>query len=303
MDEQAKDISLTSMTGFGHGVAVLGQRTLRVEIRTLNHRGLDLKIRSQDCQLSAEIEAEISRRTRQKISRGSVQIIVRDEERIRKLGGLDFERLTTLHTDLLQLQESLGLKGEITLQTLALFHSSIPSGSPSEVTPDDWQQLKSAVDHALAGVVSMRGNEGVILAKDIQTRLSNLRSLAGRMRETSSCVPERSSRRLQERLAALGTDLPPVDPGRLAQEVAILVERYDVSEELVRLHAHFGQLEALFTNKSGDPPGRRIDFLAQEIGREINTLGAKIQDSQTLALVVEAKAELEKLREQAQNIE
>jgi uncharacterized protein (TIGR00255 family) len=119
----------------------------------------------------------------------------------------------------------------------------------------------------------------------------------------AAAIPGRAARRLEERLAALVASTPAIEPARLAHEVAVLAERLDVSEELVRLGAHFDHLGQLLEGKGPDTPGRRIDFLAQEIGREFNTLGGKIQDAAISALVIDGKAELEKLREQAQNIE
>jgi uncharacterized protein (TIGR00255 family) len=230
-------------------------------------------------------------------------VTLRDESHAGQTGSLDVEGLKHLHAELVQTQNRLGCAGEVNLQTLAMFYSSIPNASPAELTLTEWPFIKEAVERAIADVQRMRQREGSLLAKDLCARLSALRLLSTQMRESSANVPSRAARKLQERLAALGRDLPPIDPSRLAQEIAILVERYDVSEELVRLHSHFDQLESLLLEKQKDPPGRRIDFLAQEMFREVNTIGSKIQDSATLALVVEAKAELEKLREQAQNIE
>jgi uncharacterized protein (TIGR00255 family) len=149
----------------------------------------------------------------------------------------------------------------------------------------------------------MRTVEGAALLADCQRRLANLRTLVERIAELAAAVPARAARRLEERLAALASTTPPVDPMRLAQEVAVLTERLDVSEEIVRLRAHLGHLDRLLAGPAGEPPGRRIDFLAQELGREFNTLGGKIQDAAISALVVDGKAELEKLREQGQNIE
>jgi len=303
MSEPIATSSLASMTGFGHGSVSLAERTLRVEIRTLNHRGLDLKIRTQDCQLGAEVESEISRLIRQDLSRGTVQVTIRGDSHSGRAGSLDLEGLKQLHADLIQTQNKLGCAGEVNLQTLAMFYSTNSCTSPTELTLNDWPLIKAGIDRALAGVQQMRQKEGSLLAKDLRLRLTALRLLSGQMRESSAGVPSRAARKLQDRLASLGRELPPVDPGRLAQEIAILVERYDVSEELVRLHAHFDQLESLLLEKQKDAPGRRLDFLAQEMFREVNTIGSKIQDSATLALVVEAKAELDKLREQAQNIE
>jgi uncharacterized protein (TIGR00255 family) len=173
----------------------------------------------------------------------------------------------------------------------------------SEIPSSDWATLAPAMEAALAGLCAMREHEGAAIRADLEHRLGNLRGLVERIAELVALVPGRAARRLEERLAALAGSNVAIDPSRLAQEIALLAERLDVSEEIVRLRAHFDHLAALLEGTGKDAPGRRIDFLAQELGRELNTLGAKIQDAAIAALVIDGKAELEKLREQAQNIE
>jgi uncharacterized protein (TIGR00255 family) len=150
----------------------------------------------------------------------------------------------------------------------------------------------------------MRAREGEAIRVDLESRLSNLRALTERISTLVAGSSSRVAKRLGDRLTALlASGSVTLDAGRLAQEVAILAERFDVSEELVRLRAHFDHLATLLAGEGKDTPGRRIDFLAQEIGRELNTLGGKIQDAAVAALIIDGKAELEKLREQAQNVE
>jgi uncharacterized protein (TIGR00255 family) len=166
-----------------------------------------------------------------------------------------------------------------------------------------WEALAPAIETALTSLRAMRAREGAAIRADLEQRLTLLQGLVEKISEQAAGIPSRAARRLEERLTALLGATPAVDPARLAQEVAILAERFDVSEELVRLRSHFDHLAALLAGRSKEAPGRRIDFLAQEIGRELNTLGGKIQDAAIAALVIDSKAELEKLREQAQNIE
>jgi uncharacterized protein (TIGR00255 family) len=149
----------------------------------------------------------------------------------------------------------------------------------------------------------MRVTEGAAILADLERRRVGLQALVEKIADLVAAVPGRAARRLEERLAALSGAVPALEPGRLAQEIAILAERLDVSEEIVRLRAHLDHLGQLLAGESAEAPGRRIDFLAQELGRELNTLGGKIQDAAISALVIDGKAELEKLREQAQNIE
>ena len=294
---------LTSMTGFGRARTSLAQRTVVVEIRSLNHRGLDLKLRCVELQVAPEVEIEILRKVRQRLVRGSVTISLREEPSDSQGGRvLDLSRVRQMHAALEDLRKDIDLAGTVDLGTVGTFLCAAKTAAPSEVTASDWTNLAPAVDGALAGLVAMRAEEGAAILRDLVLRLSNLRALVERIAGLAEGLPSRAARRLEERLSALAPS-PAVDPSRLAQEVALLADRLDASEELARLRAHLDHLAGLLEGNAKDAPGRRIDFLAQEIGREFNTLGSKVQDSAISALVIDGKAELEKLREQAQNIE
>ncbi len=294
---------LVSMTGFGRARAVLGQRTVGVEIRSLNHRGLDIKLRAYDAQLAPEIETEILRMVRQSLARGSVSISLRDETAGGQGGVLDTTRVRQIHAALDTLRQDMGLPEPLDLGTVGTFMGAFGTEPTTEIPPSSWQALQPAIATALESLCSMREHEGAAISTDLRLRLTNLRGLVERISDLAALVPGRAARRLEERLAALIAGNPALDPARLAQEVAQLADRLDVSEEIVRLRAHFDHLATLLGGKGADAPGRRIDFLVQEIGRELNTLGGKIQDAAIAALVIDGKAELEKLREQAQNIE
>ena len=294
---------VVSMTGFGRARAVLGQRTVGVEIRSLNHRGLDIKIRAYDTQLAPEIETEILRVVRQTLARGSVVISLRDEATEGPGGVLDTARVRQMHAALDGLRQEMGLPLPLDLGTVGTFMGAIKAGPATEIPSSSWVALAPALEAALAGLCAMREHEGAAIRDDLERRLGSLRGLVESISNLAALVPGRAARRLEERLVALTSGSQTIDPPRLAQEIALLAERLDVSEEIVRLRAHFDHLATLLDGNSKDAPGRRIDFLAQEIGREFNTLGGKIQDAAISALVIDGKAELEKLREQAQNIE
>jgi uncharacterized protein (TIGR00255 family) len=294
---------VVSMTGFGRARAMLGPRAVGVEIRSLNHRGLDVKLRAYDAQLAPEIETEILRMIRQTLARGSVAISLRDETADGQGGLLDAARVRQLHQALDKIRQDLGLPGPLDLATVGTFMAASKAGPTTEIPASSWQELAPAIEAALAGLCAMRQHEGEAIRADLARRLTNLRALVERISELAVLVPGRAGRRIEERLAALVGGNPAIDPARVAQEVALLADRLDVSEEIARLRAHFDHLATLLDGKAKDAPGRRIDFLAQEIGREFNTLGGKIQDATIAALVIDGKAELEKLREQAQNIE
>jgi uncharacterized protein (TIGR00255 family) len=160
--------------------------------------------------------------------------------------------------------------------------------------------LRNGVESAVRELVATRQLEGVALQADMTQRVRRVAVVVDAIEQAAQAVPARFARRLTERLAVL-VETPGFDPGRVAQEVAVLAERLDVSEEIVRLRAHLEQFDALM--KAPGAVGRKLDFVLQEIAREVNTIGSKAQDASIAGQVIECKAELEKIREQAQNIE
>jgi uncharacterized protein (TIGR00255 family) len=280
------------MTGFGRGSVDAGERRLRVEIRSVNHRGLDLKIRSGDS--DAFCDSEIARAVRAAVERGAVTVLIRDESAAGS-AGIDAARVRALYGVLEQLRQELKIAEPVTLGTVGAYlgasHGSALSGESL------WEVLRPAVAAALEELTAMRAREGAALAVDLVARRTRLGELAASLRTRAAMLPEKFSQRLQERLAGQTT----IEPGRLAQEVALMAERLDVSEELVRLETHLVHLEEIL--KGSGAVGRKLDFVVQEIGRELNTVASKAQDAEMAAVVIDAKAELEKLREQAQNVE
>jgi uncharacterized protein (TIGR00255 family) len=160
--------------------------------------------------------------------------------------------------------------------------------------------VAAAVSAALAGLLSMREREGIALARDLEGRLAVVESIAAALAEAAPRTLESYRSRLEERVAELSRGLAP-DPARLATEVALFADRTDVTEELTRLASHVSQMRALLA--SGEPSGRKMDFLVQEMHREANTVGSKSQSAEAAASVVNLKAEIERMREQVQNVE
>ncbi|HTB59431.1 MAG TPA: YicC/YloC family endoribonuclease [Polyangia bacterium] len=285
-------MSLLSMTGFGRGLVDAGQRRLRVEIRSVNHRGLDLKIRSGES--DAFCDSEIARAVRAAIERGAVTVLIRDESAAAS-AGIDEARVRALYGVLERLRQELKIAEPVTLGTVGAYlgasHGAALSGESL------WEVLRPAVEAALDELTAMRAREGAALAADLGARRSRLGELTATLRARAATLPEKFAQRLHERLAGQTG----IEPGRLAQEVALMAERLDVTEELVRLETHLGHLGEIL--KSSGAVGRKLDFVVQEIGRELNTVASKAQDAEMAAVVIDAKAELEKLREQAQNVE
>jgi uncharacterized protein (TIGR00255 family) len=284
---------MNSMTGFGRAAVAVGSRRFVVEIRSVNNRGVDVKVRGRE--LDAACEIEIIRAVRGAVERGAVSLSVREDG----AAGASFsaERIRVVHGSLELVRQELGLPGPVDLATVASFLGEATTEAGPGLT---WEALRPAVAEALAGLTAMRAGEGAALGADLRTRLARLATTVSAVESAAGALPTRAARRLEERLAALAAEVT-IDSARLAQEIAVLAERLDVSEELVRLRTHLQHLTKLLEESAAS--GRKMDFVIQEIGRELNTVGSKVQDADIAALVIEGKAELEKIREQAQNIE
>ena len=288
---------MMSMTGFGRAVVDSGGRRVAVEIRSVNHRALDVKLRSR--MLAAACEVEIIRAVREALRRGAVQVSV-EEDTGGPLPQFSPERVRTVHHTLEQIRGELGLPGPVDLATVAAFlrleREPIAAGL-------SWPELEPAVREALVSTQEMRAREGDALAADLRGRAERLGRLLAELHRHVRPLARRAADRLSDRVRALSAAVS-VDPGRLAQEVALLADRLDVSEELARLEGHRARLDQLLTGATPtESIGRTLEFLVQELARELNTLGVKAQDVEVSGLVIEGKAELEKIREQAHNIE
>lgn len=288
---------MRSMTGYGRGVVEQGDVRATVDIRAVNHRFLDLKMKTTT--LGPALEEAISARVRAAVERGSVAVAVHFARGSAPTSGrIDIEAAERVHRALAALAARLGMPAPDLALVLA---------QPGVVTADDRLDDEAAatitlaaLDAALGQLGAMRTAEGTALAAELHTRLDELVALRAQIANLAGGVPQHLARRLAERVKRLA-DEAGVDPSRLAQEVALLADRADITEELVRLASHLDQARAL-VNAAG-AVGRRLDFLVQEIGRELNTIGAKSTTAEITSLVVAGKASLEKIREQVQNVE
>jgi len=286
---------MRSMTGFGRSSAAVGDRRLTVEIRSVNHRGLDVKVRGAE--VDAFCDTEIARAVRAAVERGAITVQIR-EESAGNNASVDEGRVRAMFTSLERLRRELGIAEPVTLATVGAFMGeNAVLGLSGEAL---WEALREPVAIALRELAATRGQEGQSLAADLESHRLRLVSIAAEVRDRAADRPDRFRRRLEERLSSL-RDQPGFEPGRLAQEAALMAERLDVSEELVRLDTHLVSFAQLA--REGGAIGRKLDFVIQEIGRELNTIGSKAQDAGVAGLIIEAKAELEKLREQVQNVE
>jgi uncharacterized protein (TIGR00255 family) len=288
------------MTGFGQGEAASDRYSARIELRSVNHRYLDMFLRVP--KQYSQLEEVLRRVIAERVSRGRIEAAVSVEEFAQK------ERNVRLNAPLLQgylralegIREILGSDEKITLsQILAL-----PGVLEVEEPEADWEDLQKVLGEAAAQALDdlerMRAAEGARLFSDLQEKIVRLEELQSAVAQVAPQVVEDYRARLSERLRDLlhGTTLT---EERFLAEVALFADRCSIDEELVRLGSHTQQLKELL--HSTQPVGRKLDFLIQEMNREVNTIGSKSSSAQVAGLVVELKSELEKVREQVQNIE
>ena len=290
---------IRSMTGFGSASGFFAGRTVTVEIKSVNGRFREVAARLP--KVCACLEEAVKKLVAARLERGRVDLWVQIDDREARRSSLkvDFDLARAMAEQLNELAAGLGLAGRAGLDHLLTLGVVAPE-EPSLSAEELWAVLEPLVREALAALVAMREAEGRNLHQDLSRRLAALSGLSGRVRERAAGAAEALLARLRNRLAELGADLK-IEPARLVQEAALLADRADITEELVRLDSHlvgFGRLI-----ESPEPVGRRLDFLLQEMGREVNTMGSKAQDLDLTGLVLDMKAELEKLREQVQNIE
>lgn len=289
---------ITSMTGFGSGSAEVEGVRVRAVLRSVNGRFLDLSLRNSSA--LQELEPRIRERVQSKLSRGKVTGTIEVEETAERSGlpELNVEVASQYVQELTRLAE-LGNTGPVSLEVLArmpgLFRSEAPTPDPEQVEA----LVLQAVDAALTDMIEMRTSEGNALVIDLRARLNLLSDLTDKIEGIAAGGREDVRRRLRERVDAL---LQPgeVNEERLATEVVLIAERGDITEEIVRLRSHLEQFfEAL--DKGGEV-GRRLNFLLQEMHREINTISSKSADSGIIHHAVDVKEEVERLREQVQNL-
>jgi len=289
-----------SMTGFGKGESANQDVTLAVEIKSVNHRYCDINIKLPRS-LSA-FENDVKKTVGQKLKRGKVDVYIN----LNLIGSAAMR--ATLNRPLVsaylaaldELKNEFAVSGDISLDWLASQKDLIQI-EEATIDPEIMKEvLITAVQKALTGHDQMRIAEGEATADDMFARLGLISGLLDQIETLAPEVPKEWQVKLEQRLQKFSEEIE-FDPQRLAQELAIVADRCDVSEELTRFRSHIQQFEALL--KSDEPVGRKMDFLVQEMNREANTTGSKSNHAELTRLVVDIKAELEKIREQVQNVE
>ena len=291
---------ITSMTGFGRRQGISGEATVTIEVRSVNHRFLETSIRLPKSM--GGLEDILKKAVQQHCARGRVDltVVIQGARGNGRVPQLDENLAKHYHQALRALQRTLKLKGSIDIAMMAGFRDVIVLSEQSTDDPKLFKLVEQLGAKAVRDMVAMRKKEGGLLAKDILSRLACVRTCKTMVSSRASSVTHDAFDRMKLRVEKLLGDAIP-DLPRLNLELAIYADRCDITEELVRLDAHMVQFEQAV--QQSEPVGKTLDFLLQEMGREVNTIGSKANDSAIAAEVVRMKSELERLREQVQNVE
>ena len=294
---------IRSMTGYGRAEAVLGGRKYVVEIKSLNHRYLELSLRIPANLLPLELE--IKKKINEQLIRGRIDVTIRRET----YSGIEGSRLLEVNLPLvknyydllIQLKDLFNLKEDITLDMMAgLKDVFIPLETLEDEITVLWEGLAGVLSNAIAALIDMRQKEGEVLGQDLKARLYLINEHLDEIDARAPQIVLEYQKRLVARIREL-MDGMVIDESRLSQEVAIMAEKSDITEEIVRFRSHIKQFFEML--KSPEAMGRKVDFLIQEMNREVNTIGSKSNDAEVSCHVIEIKSELAKLREQVQNLE
>ena len=291
---------LKSMTGYGRREAVTDGKKILAEIKSVNHRYSDYNIKVQ--RHLGFLEDRIRKYVSSYITRGKLDIYLNVEnfetadKEIRLNKEIAKNYIDVLH----ELRDEFGLKDDITVSNVARNPDIFQTERVEEDEEQLWNTVKIVLDGALGDFVAMREREGGRIEKDLCERIEYMRTLVKTIDERSPQTVQEYSDRLYEKIKEV-LDGREIDEARILTEVAIYADKVAVNEETVRLTSHFAEFDNIIG--SGEPAGRRLDFLIQEINREVNTIGSKASDIEIAKTVVTLKGEIEKLREQIQNIE
>lgn len=291
---------MRSMTGYGRGQSSFDGAKFSVELNAVNRKQSDVTV-SLPREFN-KLEPLVRDLINARVSRGRLNVVVTYQN-----GGAAAPRLSidtalasSYHRAMLHLKKELKAEGEITIETILRAPGVLRVPEEQLEVDDLWPHLETALKGALDDLIQMRDREGKHLAKDLIKRLKLVRQSLRKIRQLHPTVSKKYRQMLQERLARAGLEIA-LDDERLVKELILFADRSDVSEELIRLESHLAQFA--HTLRKLEPVGRTLDFITQEIYREFNTLGAKANDAEISQLVVTCKAEMEKIREQIQNIE
>lgn len=291
---------IKSMTGFGRGHQVLNGRDITVEIRSVNHRYYEFSSRLP--RSLGYIEDKLKTLLQGRISRGKVEVsvLINNVEAADEKITINHEIVKEYIDAMRSVKDEFGLVDDLSLSNIL----RIPDAFTVVKTETDeeqlWEDIRSTAEEALEHFISMRENEGERMKQDVLSRLAKIEEWVGVVETRSPMVVEDYRKRLYDKMCEVLSSTN-IDENRILMEAGIFSEKTAVDEETVRLRSHIAQFRGML--ESGEPVGRKLDFLVQEMNRETNTIGSKVQDIEVTRIVVDQKSEIEKIREQIQNIE
>ncbi|MCI9596008.1 MAG: YicC family protein [Firmicutes bacterium] len=293
---------IKSMTGFGRGEHSDGKRNISVEIKSVNHRYGDISVKMPRRYSFAE--EKIKSTIKKTVSRGKVDVSIivenlTEDDVTVKLNTMVAKQYIE---NLKELRQAFDLEGEVTLQFLAALPDVMKAVPDVEDEDEIWQAIRIPLEQAVKNLDNMRMTEGSKLSEDLLMRGELIRGFVKQIEEHAPRVSEIYAEKLRERIKELLGNHVTVPEDRVMMEAAIFADKCNITEELVRLDSHMLQLKDII-GKSHQPTGKKLDFLVQEMNRETNTIGSKANDIDITNLMLEIKSEIEKIREQVQNIE
>jgi uncharacterized protein (TIGR00255 family) len=293
---------MKSMTGYGRGECAQDGFKITVELSSVNRKQAEVSVTlPRELEL---LEAQVREVIHRAVARGRVNVRVSlhaAEGKTAARKHIDVALAKAYAAELATLAKQLKLSGEVTLDQVLRAPGVFQTDEQLAGSEDLWPAVEKALSHGLAALLKMREREGAHLAKDLASRIAVMQKSVAQVQKQAPATAENYRQNLLERIKAAGLENIAPDDERLLKEIVLFADRSDIAEELTRLQSHFTQFADC--GKSREPVGRTLDFLAQEMNREINTIGSKANDAVISREVVILKAELERFREQAQNVE
>lgn len=293
---------IKSMTGYGSAESVLNGRKYSVEVKSLNHRYLEISLRLPA--VLAPLEMEIRKKISGSFFRGRVDATIKFEtdtgEESGPLYELNVPRARAYYALLDRLRKELNMNDAITLGMVMEFKDIFVLAEQSHNLSAIWEELEEVLEKGIFALLEMRKREGETILKDLMARMHSIERYIHEIEQRAPLLVEEYKKRLRERIHEISSEVT-LDETRLSQEVVLMAERSDITEEVIRLKSHISQFFELL--RSNDAVGRNLDFLLQEMNREVNTIGSKSTDTEISRRVIDIKSELAKIREQVQNIE
>ena len=292
---------IKSMTAYALAERTKNKINVLAEIRSYNSRHLDIALRVAHGY--SALEEKIKARINKGLARGRVEMSlqIKDDADEAYKFEVNIPKAKAYYDSLVQLKDQLNLPFDMSVDLLVREGGVI---RPAEIDRDletVWTVVNDCLDEALKNLVAMREKEGEMIAIDIAERINGIEKYLRQIEHVSNDLLAHYQQRLKERIATLTRGIVEIDPERIAQEAAFLADKSDISEEILRVRSHIKQFRAIM--ESEEPAGRKLGFLLQELHREFNTMGSKTESSHASHVIVEVKSELEKIREQLQNVE